>query len=126
LPPRQRKLGTGCPLFARLVFGTLAGSIGGGPPVIIYSTIRPRDKNKAKATPTLYFQVSGIFVWSTHAVSGLITDDVIQLFLRALPTLAGGIALGAFAYGRISDHGYRRQALVLVLAPGCLILFRNL
>ncbi|MEF2231934.1 MAG: sulfite exporter TauE/SafE family protein [Pseudodesulfovibrio sp.] len=124
--PAQRDLGTGWTLFAGLISGALAGSIGaGGPPVIIYSTLRPWDKNRAKATLALYFLLSGIFVSSTHAVSGLITDDVIRLFLHALPALAAGIALGSIAYGRISDHGYRRLALVLVLTLGGLMLFRN-
>ena len=125
--PVQRDLGVGWTLFAGLLSGALAGSIGaGGPPVIVYSALRTWDKNRAKATLALYFVASGMFVSTTHAVSGLITDEVIRLFLNALPALIAGIVLGTVTYARISDKGYRRLALILVLVLGSLMLFRNL
>ncbi|MDD3313717.1 sulfite exporter TauE/SafE family protein [Pseudodesulfovibrio sp.] len=122
-----RPLGRGWTLTAGFISGLLAGSIGaGGPPVIIYSTLCPWDKDRSKGTLAIFFLISGIVVASTHAASGLTTAEVVHLFLISLPALALGILGGTFAYGRISDRDARRLALYLVLALGCLMVWRNL
>ena len=125
--PAPRHLGIFPTALAGFLSGIIGGSIGaGGPPVIIYSTIQPWSKNQAKATLTFYFAISGALISMTHAYSGLITQEVMHLFLISLPSLAIGIFLGTFAYTRISDHGYKKLAFVLVFILGCAMIYKNI
>jgi uncharacterized membrane protein YfcA len=124
--PKQRPLGmVGC-MTAGFLSGILGGSISaGGPPVIVYSAMQPWSKDRAKATLAFYFLVSGLAISGTHAVSGLITPEVVRLFAASLPSLAFGVWLGATLYRRISDTGYRRLAFLLVFVLGWMMLYRN-
>lgn len=125
--PEPRSMGKGWTVVAGFLSGILGGSIGaGGPPVIIYSAMQPWSKDQAKGTLAFYFLISGITVSSMHAASGLITQEVLHLFLVSLPSMAVGIFLGLFVYTRISDGGYRKLAFVLVFILGCMLLRNNL
>jgi uncharacterized membrane protein YfcA len=124
--PKQRPLGRISTMAAGFLSGILGGSISaGGPPIIIYSAMQPWSKDKAKSTLAFYFLISGLAISSTHAVSGLITSEVLRLFATCLPSLALGVWLGATVYRRISDTGYRRLAFLLVFVLGWMMLYRN-
>lgn len=125
--PKPRPLGTWSSLLAGVLSGILAGSIGaGGPPVIIYSALQPWSKDESKATLAFYFAVTGLIVSINHAITGLITEEVLHYFLISLPALLVGIILGVFGYKHISDHGYRKLAFILVFLLGCMIIYRNI
>lgn len=125
--PKPVHLGGAVTALAGFACGVLSASIGaGGPPVIIYTAIQPWPKDKAKATLAFYFTVSGLVVILSHALSGMITREVMSLYAMSLPTLVLGIYLGTQAYKRISDHGYRRLAFGLVFLLGCMLLYRNI
>lgn len=125
--PNRRSLGHSITMLTGFISGTLTTSIGaGGPPVIIYSTIHPWSKDETKATLAFYFFISGTIAVATHAYNGLISSEVLQYFTVSLPALAMGIALGLFSYKRISDHGYRKLAIVLVFVLGCLMIYKNI
>ncbi|AMK11704.1 sulfite exporter TauE/SafE family protein [Pseudodesulfovibrio indicus] len=125
--PKPLHLGRAVTVLAGFACGVLSASIGaGGPPVIIYTAIQPWPKDKAKATLALYFTISGLMVILSHALSGMITREVLSLYAMSLPTLILGIYLGTQAYKHISDHGYRRLAFVLVFLLGCMLLYRNI
>lgn len=125
--PKPRKLGWISTAIAGFSSGVIAGSIGaGGPPVIIYSTLQPWNKDQGKATLAFYFAVSGACVAATHAYTGLITAEIRHMFLISLPALALGVFLGTVAYKRLSDHGYRKLAFILVFILGCTMIYKNI
>lgn len=125
--PTPRHLGPSWTILAGFLSGVLGAGIGaGGPPVIIYSTVQPWAKDKAKGTLAFYFLVSGAMVSTMHAASGLITREVLHLFLVSTPSMAAGILLGLYAYTRLSDDHYRKLAFVLVFGLGCMLLYNNL
>lgn len=114
-------------LFAGFSSGILAGSIGaGGPPIIIYSALEPWDKDQAKATLAFYFAISGACVSLTHASTGLITTEVVRMFLISLPALVFGLYMGTIAYTRLSDQGYKKLTFILVFILGCTMLYKNI
>ena len=125
--PVPRHLGHPWTVLAGFLSGVLGASIGaGGPPVIIYSATQPWEKDRAKGTLAFYFLVSGAMVSSMHAASGLITREVLRLFVLSLPSMFIGILIGLYAYSRLSDAHYRKLAFVLVLGLGCMLLYNNL
>nr|WP_321514239.1 sulfite exporter TauE/SafE family protein [uncultured Pseudodesulfovibrio sp.] len=125
--PTPRNSGRIITSIAGFTSGVLGGSIGaGGPPVIVYSAIQSWSKNQAKATLAAYFTISGVLVAGMHAYSGLTTLRVLKLFMYALPALALGVWLGAQAYTRLSDHGYKRLAFILVFMLGCMMIYRTI
>lgn len=125
--PTPRHLKNGAAITAGFLSGTLAASISaGGPPAIIYSALQPWTKDQAKATLACYFTLSGFTVAITHAYTGLTTAPVLKLFAISLPAMFFGIFLGTTAYKRLSDHGYRKLAFILVFVLGCVMLYRNI
>jgi hypothetical protein len=125
--PEPRLFGKRLTALAGFCSGVLGGSLGvGGPPVIVFTALQPWSKNQAKATLAAFFAMSGLVIITTQAVSGMITGEVIHLYVRALPALVTGIFLGSKAYEHLSDKGYRNLALALVFALGCMMLYRNI
>jgi hypothetical protein len=125
--PEPRSFGRRLTVLAGFCSGLLGGSLGvGGPPVIVYTALQPWTKDQAKATLACFFALSGLAVIATQAASGMITGSVLHLYALSLPALLSGIFLGTRAYERLSDHGYRRLALVLVFVLGCMMLYRNI
>lgn len=125
--PTPRNLGKGWTIFAGFLSGVFGGCIGaGGPPVIVYSTIQPWTKDQGKGTMAFFFLIAGLMISLSHAVSGLITSEVLHYSLISLPALCLGIWLGVTLYKRISDHGYKKMVFVLVFLLGCMMIFQNI
>lgn len=125
--PIPRTLGLPVTLFAGLSSGILTGSLStGGPPVIVYTAMQPWTKDQAKGTLASYFLVSGVAAVAAHAASGIITADVMTHFAYMLPAMLIGVYSGMYAYKRISDHGYRKLAIILVLLLGIMMIARNI
>lgn len=124
--PKLRMLGLPITLAAGFASGILTGSLStGGPPVIIYAAVQPWTKDQAKATLASYFLISGLAAVAAHAASGIITGSVMMHFAYMLPALVVGLYSGMFTYRRISDHGYRRLAIILVMVLGVMMIARN-
>src|SRR5271157_1045294 len=116
------------PLWAYL-FGFAAGCLGGaisasGPPVIIYTSLQPWNKDQIKVTLQGFFFISGIVVVIFQAMGGLVTGMVLLYFLAALPLLLLGTWAGSFLYGRIREETYRALLLVLMGLLGLLMLLK--
>jgi len=125
--PAPRAFGKWLTVLAGFCSGVLGGSLGvSGPPVIVYTALQPWTKDQAKATLACFFALSSLVIIATQAASGMITGEVLHLYALSLPALLSGIFLGTKAYGRLSDHGYRRLALALVFLLGCMMLYRNI
>jgi len=125
--PTQKVLGLPITLATGFTSGILAGSIGvGGPPVIIYSAIQPWSKNEVKGTLALYFLISSVLALLSQAYAGLITKEVIEYTLPAIPGLCLGIFCGIYAFKRISDKGYKKLAILLVFFLGWMMIAKNI
>ena len=127
LKPKPRELGMAATSLAGLSCGVIGSSIGaGGPPIIIYTTLQPWDKDQAKGTMAFYFSICGLLTIASHAFSGMITEEIMHMYTMSLPSLAAGIWLGTSAYKRLSDDSYKRLAFILVFILGCIMLYNNI
>ena len=116
------------PIWAYL-FGFAAGCLGGaisasGPPVIVYTSLQPWNKDQIKVTLQGFFVISGIVVVIFQAIGGLVTGRVLWYFLAALPILLLGTWAGSFLYGRMREETYRSILLVLMGLLGLLMLLK--
>ena len=81
------------------VFGFWGGLLGGayntnGPPVVLYGALRGWPPERFRATLQAYFLPANVLVWGGHGLSGLWTEEVIRLYLFALPLILLAIPLG--------------------------------
>ncbi|MFA5181270.1 MAG: sulfite exporter TauE/SafE family protein [Syntrophales bacterium] len=105
------------------VTGFLAGCFGGafsaaGPPVIIYVSLQPWRKELIKVTLQGFYFASGLMVVTAQAITGMVTDMVLELFLYSLVPLTLGTYAGHFFFGKIKEETYRRVILILLLCLG--------
>lgn len=111
------------------LFGFLGGCLGGafsasGPPAIVYTSLSSWNKDQIKVTLQGYFILSGLFVITGHAVSGLTTITVLKFFTASVPMLVLGTYTGSFFYGMIQETGYRKIILILLVFLGLLMIYR--
>lgn len=98
----------------------------GGPPTIIYATLRGWDKNEIKATLSGFFLAGGLTVITAHALSGLTTSLVLHYFLLSAPVVIAGVLTGSLLYDRIDTTAYLKLLHYLLLAMGILMIWKGL
>lgn len=116
----------------RVGIGAVSGAMGAafstnGPPVILHVAAHSEwSADRQKATLVLYFlTASGITVLA-HGYSGLVTQEVLSWFLWSTPMLLAGTLTGAWLYGRLGEHNYRRLTFGLILATGSMLVLSSL
>lgn len=82
-----------------LLFGFIGGLLTGafntgGPPVVIYGTLRRWTPEEFRSTLQLYFLVVSVMAMLGHAFAGLWTRQIFWLYLASLPALLLGLYLG--------------------------------
>ena len=97
----------------------------GGPPTIIYTTLRGWDKNEIKATLSGFFLTGGLTVVTAHALTGLTTSLVLHYFLLSAPVVIGGVFIGSLLYDRIDTSVYLKLLQFLLLAMGILMIWKG-
>ncbi len=97
----------------------------GGPPTIIYATLRGWDKDGIKATLSGFFLTGGLAVITAHALTGLTTSLVIHYFLLSAPVAIGGVFMGSLLYDRIDTGAYLKLLHLLLLALGVLMVWNG-
>jgi hypothetical protein len=98
------------------VLGGLTGLV--GPLPVIWTDIRGWTKEHRRAVVQA-FNISVLsFAVVSHAVSGLLTRDVLIDTAISLPATIGGAWFGAFLYRRLADHTYQRAVMVLLFVSG--------
>jgi uncharacterized protein len=108
--------------------GFLAGCLGGalgaaGPPVIVYTSLQPWNKDKIKATLQGFYTASGLVVVLLHSLNGLTTIPVVWYFLISMPALVLGTYAGSFFYGRIGEKTYKRIMFILFALLGAFLIY---
>ncbi len=111
------------------LFGFAAGCLGGaisasGPPVIIYTSLQPWNKDQIKVTLQGFFVISGIAVVIFQTIGGLVTGRVLLYFFATVPLMLLGTWIGSFLYGRIREETYRSIVLILMGLLGLLMLLK--
>jgi uncharacterized membrane protein YfcA len=102
------------------VFGGLLGGATGlaGIIVTIWSGLRswPKDEQRAVFQPVGVVTFVMIAIWLGGV--GFVTRETILLFAIGLPAILVGMWAGLKLYGKISDAGFRRVVLALLLISG--------
>lgn len=103
--------------------GFIAGALGGayntsGPPLILYGSLRQWSHHRFRAVLQAVFLLTASIVVLTHGVVGNITDDILHLYILAVPFLLLGIIAGALLDHRIQPQRLRTLVTVLILALG--------
>ena len=115
-----------------IAIGTLSGALGAaystnGPPVLLHVAAQEEwNADRRKAVLALFFLLASLITASAHALSGLITGDVLLWLWWGLPPLVGGTLLGILLYRRLGERDYRRLTLVIILVAGLMLMGRAL
>lgn len=107
--------------------GFIAGVLGGaynigGPPIVIYGTLRRWLPLRFRATLQSYFLAVGLFVLAGHAWAGLWTAEVWRLFLLSLPGMFLATFLGRHFNQRLPTAQFERLLYVALIGLGALLL----
>jgi uncharacterized membrane protein YfcA len=105
-----------------LVFGFFGGAMGaafnvGGPPMIIYVTMKQWESDQVKATLQAYFLVISLVQVPAFAATGVLTTEHLVPILVALPVLLIGVGLGSRLYSGIGAGVFSK---LMVWALGCI------
>ncbi|MCB2180976.1 MAG: sulfite exporter TauE/SafE family protein [Desulfobulbaceae bacterium] len=123
LKPRTRKIRALWPYAAGFGTGVIGSAFSaGGPPTIIYVTLTSWEKDDIKATLSVFFFITGIFMASAHAVTGLTTRTVLGYFSLSALFVLLGVWLGSIFYGRIRRETYLRVILSLLVVMGVVMI----
>ena len=127
LAPGQRR--TPAPIRSGLLMGLASGALGGayatnGPPAILHIASLGWSAVRQKASLSAFFVATGSLIVVSHWIGGVTNGAVLWLFATALPALVIGMVAGIALFHRLSDHGYRRMTLGLVLLMGVMMLVR--
>ncbi len=111
-------------------FGLASGVLGGayntnGPPVVMYAALRNWAPGSFRATLQAYFFLTGFFIVLGHGLSGLWTELVIGLYLRALPFMAAALLAGGLLSRRLPAQRFARLVYVLLLVLGLYLLLQT-
>jgi uncharacterized membrane protein YfcA len=107
-------------------FGFFAGALGGayntgGPPVVIYGTLRGWPPERFRATLQGYFLPCSLMVVSAHAAGGLWTPTVLGLYVYALPVIVVAVVAGQLVSRRLKPERFSRILYGCLIAMGALL-----
>lgn len=104
-------------------FGFIAGILSGlynvgGPPVVIYGTMRRWSPAEFRSNLQGFFLVNSLIVTIAHFISRNYTDEVLQYTLFALPGIVLGLLAGFFADRYVNALVFRRIVFLLLIVLG--------
>ncbi len=108
--------------------GFIGGLLGGayntpGPPVIMYASCKEWEPDVFKGNLQSFFVQNSIIVVLGHWISGSFTPDILTLFGRGLPWLAGGVVAGLWMNRWLSPEFFRKLVFVLLIVTGLRLIF---
>jgi len=126
IKPRPRIVSRAWMIVAGLVAGCLGGALNSqGPPILVYTSLQPWNKDMVKGTLIAYFFVTGIVVLAIQGAQGLITAQTREMALTCLPFLLAGVVAGRLLYKRLGEGGYRQLFMALIFALGVMMLVKS-
>jgi hypothetical protein len=105
------------------VLGGIAGLSGVFP--IVWTDIRGWTKEERRSVVQSFNIAILWLALASHAISGLLTRQVLIQAAVALPGTIGGAWIGAFIYRRLADHGYQRVVMMLLLISGGVLIWAS-
>jgi hypothetical protein len=106
--------------------GILGGLTGlAGPLPVIWTDVRGWAKEHRRAVVQAFNFTVLSFAAVSHAVSGLLTRDVLIDTAIALPATIGGAWFGAFLYRRLADQTYLRAVMILLFVSGAALIWAS-
>lgn len=105
------------------VAGFIAGMVSGayntsGPVYIVYGDTQRWQPFEFKGNLQILFFVNSLFTVANHFVAGNVTQDVLDLWIFAIPGIIVGIALGFLMDRFIKPEPFRKVVLVLLFISG--------
>ena len=102
-----------------LVNGVLAGLTGlPGFIITVWCQLRGWKKDLQRAVFQPVMLAAIIINVVSLSIAGVITSDIVQLYLLGLPAMLGGMWLGFKLYGKLDDVAFRKLILLLLLVSG--------
>lgn len=111
-------------------FGFFAGILGGayymgGPPVIIYGSMRGWSPNVFRATLITFFFPINIFVLAGHYMAENVSGQVLSLYTLFIPIIILNIFLGGWLNRSLPKGKFDRLIYILLAAIGLLLLIKS-
>ena len=111
-------------------FGFAGGALGGafntgGPPAVVYVTLRAWDKDVVKATLAAFFCAISTTQMPVYVAADVLRAEHLPYAAAALPTLGAGLWVGTRVYDRIDPHLFKRLVLVLIAVMGVTYVLRE-
>ncbi|MGF1461323.1 MAG: sulfite exporter TauE/SafE family protein [Leptolyngbyaceae cyanobacterium] len=108
------------------LFGFIGGILGGayntnGPPIVIYGEMRRWAPRQFRATLLGYFLPTGVSISLGHAVTGLWTLKVFQLYGLSLPGILVAIAIGSRINQQLNTERFQSLLSGLLIILGILL-----
>ena len=109
------------------VSGVIAGSVSmGGPPIVLFFAGLDTDKEAFRANLVAYFLCLNLAGLPMYYAAGLLTANVLRMFLILVPPLIlGGIA-GSLLLCRVSERTFRYITFAIVLAAAVVAILNGL
>jgi uncharacterized membrane protein YfcA len=111
------------------LFGFVSGLLGGafntgGPPVVIYTTLRRLPPEEFRATlQGCFLPLSGLIL-AAHAAAGLWTEPVLGLFALSLPGALAALWLGSRLRQAIPAQAFERSIYAILVLLGVTMVWR--
>jgi uncharacterized membrane protein YfcA len=106
--------------------GLLSGAYNtGGPPLVIYGTLRRWQPATFRATLQSYCLIGGAWIVTMHGVAGLLTLDVLRRFLWCVPSVLLASLVGPRLTRRLPVERFVKIVHVVLLALGCYLLISS-
>ena len=109
------------------IFGFVAGVLGGayntnGPPVVVYGALRRWPPVHFRATLQGYFLPTGFLILAGHALGGLWTPQVWQMYIFALPLIFAAIFFGGKVNKRTQPERFTQLLYTILIILGLLLI----
>jgi uncharacterized membrane protein YfcA len=102
-----------------IINGVLGGMTGlAGPVITMWCNFRGFRKDVQRAIYQPVILAAFVLTAISLAVAGVVTADLIRIYLYGLPTLAVGLWVGLKLYGHLNEETFRKVILVLLLFSG--------
>ena len=110
------------------VFGYVSGAFAGaynvgGPPVVVYGSMRRWEPQRFRGTLQGYFVTTSVVVAFAHAIGGLWTTRVWLLFALAIPGVLVATFVGERLVTRFDADTFARYLSLLLVALGASLFF---
>ena len=104
-------------------FGFIGGVLGsaygtGGPPLVVFGTLRRWPPDEFRSTLQSFFFVNNIFILTSHALAGFWTSHVLMLYTWSIPMVLIGTFIGLWASSFIPKHLFRQIICIVLIMLG--------